>query len=452
MTLKAGIDADAAALERTAQTLEAGKTQGRVEVSHADAEDGMSRADTANVPPDAAAPPADDATRSKPIPRSPGDQKRLDMQARFRAQRDQETTDTEAELAELRALQRHGLPPDMVDVMPPEGEEEEQPVKAAEPPPPVKRKLKVRGQEVELTDEEIIAAAQKTLAGDSYMDDARSAADKAKALAQEIEAMRSGLQSGKHPAGAQETQTPVQPVPEPAPPEHSEELQALLREIQYGDPNDPAVAQKLQGFIDERAKKAASTAADASARQAVQEQRERDEVENSKRALTAWTQANADLAKDDLAMSVMERRLFAHFIQDLTSVGFDVSKLRTNDDVANMHMRMRANGHKVRSVEQIFDQAKGEYLAWKGITPAPAADETTANEQPPAEPRPASPRIEVTVNREARRANIPTQPPRSASPQRAPLVGDSQPVDPADARSQVVQRMQQNRRSARNSR
>jgi hypothetical protein len=42
-----------------------------------------------------------------------------------------------------------------------------------EAPVTPKRKLKVRGQDVELTDDEILAAAQKTLAGDSYLEDAR---------------------------------------------------------------------------------------------------------------------------------------------------------------------------------------------------------------------------------------------------------------------------------------
>jgi hypothetical protein len=94
--------------------------------------------------------------------------------------------------------------------------------------------------------------------------------------------------------------------------------------------------------------------------------RGRLEVERGKQQLAAFNAANPELVDDDMAMSAMERRLFIHFAEDLQKVGFDTSQLQSSADLANMHMRFRANGHAVRSLGQLFEAAKQDYLQWRG--------------------------------------------------------------------------------------
>jgi hypothetical protein len=150
-------------------------------------------------------------------------------------------------------------------------------------------------------------------------------------------------------------------------------------------------------------------------------------------------------------MAVCERRLYSHFVKDLTDVGFDVSQLPSNMDVAQMHMKMRAGGHKVRPIDQLFNQARDDYLAWRGLPPkgAPARPNPPAPPAPPApRPRNGTPRVEVNVDRSARRAQIPTQPPHAASPHRVPMVEEPARTN-VESRTAAAQRMIEQRRRGR---
>ncbi len=106
--------------------------------------------------------------------------------------------------------------------------EEAPPPKVAPAPPPQKRKLKVNGREIELTDEEILERAQKVEAADDYLREAAKLYKEAK------------------------TQSPPQPVAAPAEQEEKvgEDDLALARALQVGNEEEAAKAIRL---IEQRA-------------------------------------------------------------------------------------------------------------------------------------------------------------------------------------------------------
>jgi hypothetical protein len=452
MAIKSGADSGAVAAERALQEMSSvdrspSGLERAPQVDNGDSSPGHD--DAYATPPQATEVQEQRTEQRRGPPLSPADQKRVDMQNRFRERRTQESEDAAREGDEISALTREAMAPG-------EAEEIREVEETRSTPPPEKRKhrLVVRGQEVELDDDQLIAAAQKNLAADTYLDEARATFDRAKALSSEIEAMRAGLQSGKHPAGTlPDTQTTVQTEPPVEQPD--EATMALIREIQYGNPDDPETAKKLKAFMQANAVQVLQVAVP----QELQKQREAAEVQRGQAALSEFNAANTELIKDDFAMAIMERRLFAHFLEDLQKVGFDTSKLKSNEDVATMHMRMRAAGHPVRSIKDVFDASKQDYLAWKdgAVSKPPSTEDSGAPPEqnpartPPLRQSPQTPRIEVNVNRDVRRANIPTQPPRSSAPQRSPAAPDNQPRgDSVQARSQVAQGIIAQRRALRN--
>jgi hypothetical protein len=365
-----------------------------------DIEHSPAEADVSYEPPRSRA--AEDRPSFDDVPaavRSPGDLKRLEMQARFRQHRaDQETEEAE-ELAEIRRLSDPSIG-------------------AADEPT---RRVIVRGQEITLTDSELIAAAQKGLAAQSYGDEAlaesRRMLDEVKRERAALEALRNGTY--------QQTEEPPPAFNQRA--ESGDTLDDLVQELQFG--TDPAVAKaKLRDAI------AAQAQAD----------RENLELERSKTALAAFTAKNPALSRDTAAMAVMETLVHHAFEADLRALNFDLSQFPDPHARATLHLKMRANGHAVRPIGQIFDEAKQSYERWRDGAPAP---------RPPAEDeqllRRGEPRVIVNVDRSERRRGIPTQPPRSAHPMRMaePVTPDANQIE---KRSQAAQDMILQRRAAKN--
>jgi hypothetical protein len=371
--------AEQVALNKEMQTLEASE-RGPLPTEFApaiDIEHGTPQADPHAGPP---APlvieheAGDDRPRGEPPPvgRSPGDEKRLAMQARFRQQRAEEAAEDAELAADAEALRR--------------GEELPQPPNHDPVSPGDKIRLVVRGREIEVSPEDLIKLAQQSAAGDSYLAEARATLDQAK---REAAAMLEGARRNAPPT--------VSP----------QDLDEIYDQVAYGDPDT--------------AKEQLAAAIDAKAQERIQQGREVAELTHSQEVLAAFVRNNPELAADPIAMGAMEQQVFAAFGQDLAKAGYDVNQLRSSGDLSSLHMKMRAAGHPVRKIEDIFDAVKSDFLAWRrGVRPAaPPADDT-----PPAPLRQGAPRVVVNVDRNARRANIPTQPPRSASPQRQPLMAD----------------------------
>jgi hypothetical protein len=286
---------------------------------------------------------------------------------------------------------------------------------------PTKRKLVVRGKEVELTDEEVLAAAQKTLAGDSYLDEARSLLEAAK----EIRADRTGA-SRQHPDGGMGAQDELDPAAD-GDAQHPGQLPVeLVQKLQFGDPEE--AARELAEYIDKRAQSNAAKAVETSGVQRAFDQ----DLKRSQTALQAFQDANPDLANDEIAAMAIEANMYKLYREDMLALGLTEEQLpKTNKELANYHRFYRINGYEVRSTKDLLEASKGKFLEWRGGTkPAPQSEQRQG--------KPA-PRIAVSVERDARRQAIPLQPSRASAPRR-----DVTTPAPSD-RSAVVANMRKAR-------
>lgn len=266
---------------------------------------------------------------------------------------------------------------------------------------PRKFKVKVRHEDRELTEDEMIAAAQKGLAGDSYLDEARRIRDQADEV---LKAARAPA-SRPHP-GDPSARTDDEPVPEPSADDPHQEAAKLVEDIQLGDPKEAAA--KLVAFI----KKQTTTGSQA----AVMEQRLRDDWAITQSEFSKFQADNRDIVADKRAAAVIKDAIFDGYREDLIALGAPADSLPTDINLlADAHRVARVSGQKVRSTEKLLEDAKAGFQQWRGTTPSPTPTPSPA-------PRESQPR--VVVDRTERRQAIPTQPTRStAPPQQVPNAG-----------------------------
>lgn len=360
----------------------------------------------------------EDAGRPKPIYMSPADQARMEMAKRFKRQSTEDDVPFNGNMNDPEMLYgrsgRQELEPEAIET-------ETAPIaKALIPPvaPPVKRTLTVRGKAVEMTDDEILAAAQKTLAGDSYLEEARDLLQEAK----QIKAERAG-RAPQHPEGEhnQRTQDDGQDDPD-GERQHPDELEEAINDIQFGDPKEAAA----------KIRKVFKGVAEKEADEGQMKRLVKNDIARVQVVLKTFSDANPDIANDPIAAQAIEQFVYRLTRAEIEKLGdVDASKIPQNPaELANWHRFYRINGRSVSTAEALLEGAKGEYLKWKGVS-----------EQPKLPPIPAKPRVEVNVDRSARRANIPNQPTRSVAPrsdaQARPTEGRS--------RSDTIMKMRQQR-------
>lgn len=368
--------------------------------------------------------------RREPIRHSPQDDARMKIAARFRRPEAEERpfngdmADNENLYGQFgaEASEDDGDPAD-----PAEGEDlsdiDDQRQPAAQQQP-AKRKLVIRGVERELTDDEILAAAQKTLAGDSYLEEARALLDSAK----QIRAERTGA-TRQHPDGEMGAQDDLDSADDGAA-QHPEPLPVdLVQKLQFGDPEE--AAKELAEYIDKRSKKQAVSTVENSGVQRAFDQ----DLTRSQKALKSFQDANPDLANDEIAAMAIERNMYSLYREDLLALGYTEDKLpKTSAELANWHRFARINGYEVRNTSDLLNTSKDKFLAWRGGgKPAPQSQQRQAKQ--PA-------RIAVSVDRDARRQAIPLQPSRASAPRR-----DVTAPAPTD-RSSVVANMRKARGQA----
>lgn len=361
-------------------------------------------------------------SKPEPIKQSPHDDVRANIAARFRRAEpaderpfngdmtDNENTmgevgrdpddddDLEREAMRRASLAAQGLDPDAIgtDFNPDTGEDDGQQQLRTEQQP-VKKKVKVRGRELELTDDEILAAAQKTLAGDTYLEEARQLLDEAKKIRQTRAGQdhsTTGDQTGEEGLNAPDLDDGNTPLPT---------FKSVVEKIQFGDPEE--AAQLLEQLVDNTSKKRANEG---------QLQRAFDQdLSRSQKALKAFSDANPDLAKDEIAAMAIEANMYKLYSEDMKALGLDESQIPKDKTArANWHRFYRVNGYEVRPTSELLNAAKDNFLKWRGGQQGQSGQ--------PA-PRKAQPRVEVNLNREnrdTRRAAIPNQPSRTSVPRR----------------------------------
>jgi hypothetical protein len=409
--------------------------------------------------PAAAATPAPVVAAEPAAPQRPTlrkDATRDDIAARFRAKR--QTSEAAEDAQELRDFTNNGLPPELAPQQPQQQHTidadkiaaanegaavEEQPVEdteqAIDPDQPaapvqtvVKRQLKVRGQTIELSDEELVAAAQRGLAGDSYMDEARRTLDEVKALRSTTAAPGSQQQNTPAATSGQPAEQPADTTGQDEQPDP--ELVQVIEQVQFGDPAQAARA--LGDVINKRVSQASGVHSQA----AVQNERIRNESERSARFLQEFEGQFPDLAQDEFASAAMEKHLYRLQREDLVKLarayGKDESQVPTDPrKIANWHLWYRTQGHDVRDVPNLLKQARDNFIAWRGTAPS------SAQPAPRTPAQPSTPQPRVVVNREVRREAIPQQPTRTVTPRPDSQANPPQPRDRAAiVRDMIAQR------------
>lgn len=416
---------DAEARARSEAGIDPGETAGALDVI----DDGARGA-----PPDPAArqtaPEGEHAAKPAPPAKSAFDQRRADIVARFRTSR---TEEAEAARDDISDFARSGMPPEFEPPAPPvepAAEPAADPAAPLEDPPASQTyKVKVRGQEIEMSQEDLIAHAQKSLAGDSYLEEGKSKLKEVDALLRETrdKASRAG-QDGAHHAAPQSAQ-PAEPAsPDGADPQHPEDpIAKLIETIQFGDPAE--ARELLQNTIEGVANKAVATN--------LESQRMQDEGARAMKVLTDFEGQHPEIAKDKRARAAIESDVFDLQVEDIAALGVDPAKLRpdgqppTSGDVALAHRWYRAKGFKVRTPQELLETATKNFMDWKGVKQDPKPDQTPAD---PASK--AAPRVDLTVDRTARRQAIPQQPSRTVAPK-----PDAQQAPQARDRSDIVRSM-----------
>lgn len=432
---------DAEALARTAAGVGLGEANATQVID--DGAPGDVPAPGALAPVDA----ADTTARPAPIVRNANDDKRNDIINRFRGNRTKETAEASDEISDFA---RSGLPADFAAQAAPAAETvdndviEQQPEPTAAAPAtgaqPQMVKVKVHGVEREVELNQIIDHAQRSMAADNILDAAKSQFKELETL---VTTARNKVgrtdQQGQHqaqPIRAQADEPDAETPGQNDNPQHQgdDRLGELLNEIQFG--SDP---EKAKGLLRNTIADEARTVV----AQTMEQQRFQDEGARTAKVLKDFEGSHPDIAKDSRARAAIEADILDLQRKDIEALGVDPATLRpdgappTPGDIANAHRWYRTKGFKVTAPGELLETATKNFMEWKGVKPA----------NTPADPAPgAQPRVDVTVDRTARRQAIPQQPNRTATAQ--PVQQAQQPAKPRD-RSAIVQDMIQKRSAPR---
>jgi hypothetical protein len=312
----------------------------------------------------------------------------------------------------------------------PETQVESQPIPDELSPAPRTYKVKVHGQEKEITEEELVAKAQIAMASENILEEVKGLKKDLTERLSRVEGQRP--HQPQQPAAQPPNSQSPDGMNETAIPDQDDPIAKLIETIQYGNPAEAKTL--LQDTI--------ARAVIPAVEHRLQIQRLQDEGARTAKVLTDFKAKHAEIAADPLADAAIQTRMYQLQVKDIEDLGVDPKQIQTQSgvvtpaDIAMAHRWYRANGFNVQKPEDLLDQAVKDFLTWKGVAPKPTS---------PAEPAPANkaaPRVEIAVDRNARRAAIPQQPERAAAPQPAPQrTAAPQPRD----RSDIVQSMAKSR-------
>jgi hypothetical protein len=276
--------------------------------------------------------------------------------------------------------------------------------------------IKVRGKDVTLTEAQLLERASKVEAADSYLAEGRDILEQAR-QARNAERDRS---DPHRPEDRNNTQDDVQDPSLNADPQHpGDELESAIEEIQYGDPKQ--AAGKIRTAISKEADKAADE-------RQLQRLRANDNAKSGK-AMKAFIESNPEIANDKRASQAMENELYDIQREEMIALGLDELKLpKSTTDIALWHQFYRIHGHPVSAPDQMLNEAKSRFDKWRGVP--------SNGQQSQQQRKPAAPRVEVNVDRNARRAQLPNQPTRTMTPPQ--LQRSQQQTGPKDRSSTIM--------------
>jgi len=260
-------------------------------------------------------------------------------------------------------------------------------------------KVKVHGRESFLPEADVIAEAQKSLAAGNILETAK----------QFLERQSTGDAGQRSDVGDQRSE---EAAFEPAAPPTSD-IRHLTSVI--------AAARRE------------------AAREAARAVRIDSEIAASQRTLSAFEEANLELAADEFARDAITTQVQREINADLQAAlksGVLSELPRTQEERNGLHTQLRAFGAPVRGMADIMESAKTKYASWRGDKPASAqATQLSAAG--------AAPRVELSPDRAQRRAAIPTQPGTASVPPRAPALAPE--LNQAQRRSAAIMNMRKAR-------
>lgn len=349
--------------------------------------------------------PPEDRPAPEPEPKPEPEQyvdPRQAIAKRFQASREQRDTPVPSTGDHTDATQLYGQ-----FGKPSEPEPEPEPEPKPQPAPaPASRtfKLKVRHEEKEYSEEEMIALAQKSAAADSYLDDAKRI----------FETTRTHV-SRPHQDGPAPTPA-TEPDPDDGPSHQTDAIADMVKELQYGDPDQAA----------EKAKTTITAIVRDAVKQETVDDRIRADTANDLDTYKKFVKDNADLASDKMASAVIRENLLEGYREDLRKIGVPEDKIPASADaLAAHHRHYKLQGQPVRTVKTLLDTARADYLSWKGTGPA----------DPKPEPTPQT-RVNVSVDRDERRRAIPNNPTRATVPPQ--MVQQQKPTGQTNRQNAVV--------------
>lgn len=421
---------------------------------------GDDHGDDRGAPPAPRVPPEEPAGK-QPIARSPKDDIRDSISKGFREFRNQQAEEDQEDARELREMA--SLPEEMREVAAADdprelagggedagaggGAEDRRPAAADDNAGKVQ--IKVNGKELWLTQEELVAEAQKARAADDVLGrskaEAKEILEEARRIQAEIQAARPASEARTPGAGGKEAQPAAGGEGDQGGGEHHDPYEEAVAAMQYGEPAD--AKNKFKSVVEK------------AARDVVREQNEQEryagESRRSATVTNAFTadEANADLRDPD-AEAMIRSRVDRVMREDLVKIGYkaeDVSKVAP-DVVAGVHLKARANGYAVTAPEKMLADAAAGYREKFG-KPTPTSGEggngkavITAQPSGQVDPETGKPRVIVNVNRDARRAAMPQQPSRTSTPREQP---QQRQQDPVTVRGNAFEKMRAARQGPR---
>jgi hypothetical protein len=293
-----------------------------------------------------------------------------------------------------------------------------QPEAAAPAPAEKKFTIKVRGREVTLTEAELLERASKVEAADTYLAESRDLLEQARDVRRSNNAERTGEEPHR-PEARTSTQNDELDHSQQQQGQHPDPLVSAIEEIQFGDPKEAA------GKIREVITKAADDSAD---QRQLTRLIQKDAV-TSTNAVKAFMDQNPHLNDPDTERW-MESKIYDLQRAEIAKLGVVAADKIPTDTrtLAKWHQFYRVHGANVSDQATMLETAKARLDAWRGTPSKPDQRE---------QPRRESPRVEVNVDRQARRMAIPNQPSRPSAPR-----PDSAPSKPQGSnRSSVIQGM-----------
>ncbi len=294
-----------------------------------------------------------------------------------------------------------------------------------------RRRLKVNGQEIELGDDEVIAAAQKALAADRILDQAKALRREQQVILEELRAARANQPAAADPRPARQDDGAAT-MPDGA------DMAEIIDKIQIGDPEEAQAALRFYGdAIEQRILERIGNLDETIASQVEVVNENRRRREETLATLRSFGDGNPEFRENRalqaaLAQQVadtMQARMFEIGVEPET---LDELKRRHGMNDAEVtafaYRALQSQGHAVPSHADILNHSAATLRRQLGMPPSGSAGRTANG-------------YSAEARGERKRALSP-QPRRATTP----ASFDAQERSREDARLQAVQQMRAARR------